>query len=354
MARPESQMDLMHVPTPVVVTERLRRMLAIPAGACVLDPCCGTGDALAHLAPEARRYGIELDIRRAGLASKQFVDVLPCAMQDARVSNEAFGLMLLNPPYADGVDGRLETVFLDRCTRYLVPSGILVFIVKESMYSVLADVALTVGLMRYYDVLGHWRFPERWYSGPELNFGQTVLVARRRTLPAMNREPNVFAREQLREGHLDDLPETFAERIAVPVGHKPVTFASGAVKPDELERLLATSPVPRLMRVPGLTGFGRPPLPLKQGHISLTLASGLVNGVYGSGPTLHVAKGMVERRTTKSHEEDTTSGGNVALIEKELDSFVVKVRALTRNGEIHELSATPPPPEKAEEGAEDK
>lgn len=354
MARLESQVDLMHVPTPAIVTERLRRMLAIPAGAAVLDPCCGTGDALAHLAPEARRYGVELDIRRAGVAARQFVDVLPCAMQDARISNDIFGLMLLNPPYSDGVEGRLEAVFLERCMRYLTPGGVLVLIVKESMYSVLADAAIATGLMQHFDILGHWRFPERWYSGPELAFGQTVLVARRRSLPAVTRRMKEFARDDLRDGRLTDLPETFAERIQVPAGRKPGTFASGAVQPDELERLLDTSPVPRTMRVPGLTGFGRPPLPLKQGHISLTLASGLVNGVYGSGPTLHVAKGMVERRETISHEEDVTADGQPVVTFSMLNSFVVKVRVLTRAGVIHEMCATAPPPEKNEEGAEDK
>jgi SAM-dependent methyltransferase len=334
MARLESKVDLMHVPTPAIVVDRLRALLHIPAHASVLDPCCGTGAAIQALAPKAARYGIEIELDRSRLAATHCTEVLPCAMQDAKVSHEAFGLLFLNPPYDDSTEGRLEEVFLERCMRYLMPGGVLVLIIKQSEYSCVAPL-----LRRHFDIVGHWRFPDGWYDGPEMSFTQTALVARRRSTPAF-RAADEFWKGDLRMDSLEPLPESFEIRVDVPVGRRPRCFVSGAMRPDDLVRLLATSPVSRDMDVPSTLGCGEPLMPLKQGHLAMTLASGCVNGVYGLGPTLHVAKGTVIRQQKTEHEMDETAGGRPALIKKETDSFAIKVRALVPSGKIHDMVTT--------------
>lgn len=323
----------MFVATPPGVCETLRTSLSIPRHGYVLDPCCGAGDALAQLAPDSCRYGVELDGERAGQAAARMTEVLPCAMQDAKVSHEAFGLLLLNPPYSDSTEGRLESVFLDRTTKYLEPGGILVLIIKESLYSVVVGT-----LRRYYDIIGHWRFPVGWYDGPHLGFGQTVLIARKRPNIIL-RMPDEFWKNDLRMGSLEHLPDgpVFDTPIEVPFGHKPRCFVSGSMRPEDVIKLLASSPVPRRMRVPGALGCGRPLLPLKQGHLSMTLAAGFVNGVYGQGDSLHVAKGTVVRVMKEEYHTDRTAAGAPVVLKKETDSFAIKVRALQPSGKVWDM-----------------
>lgn len=345
MAHMESRRDLMHVPTPTPVLHALADYLLIPDRCYAVDPCCGTGAALRELAPKARRYGVELDSERAAEAGARFEKVLPCAVQNVRVSHNSFGLMLLNPPYDDSTEGRLESVFMDRCYQYLDYGGVLVLIVKEERVNLLGGT-----LRRHFDVHGHWRFPEGWYDGPHLDFQQTVLVATRRREPAVDRNPLTWARDHLRVGELETLPERLPGTLTVPVGHEPRLFISAELSPEELAAIVARSPIPRFPRIPSYLGAGRPPISLKQGHIAMTLASGLVNGVYGAGPTRHIAKGTVVRAVKVGFEEDETSGGNAALVKTTTDSFSIKIRALTAAGVIHEMqggaAALPEEPEK--------
>jgi hypothetical protein len=336
MARLESKIDLMHVPTPLCVVERLRSLLRIPHGTVALDPCCGDGSALYNLAPDGQLYGVELELERASAAQTRLGHVITGAMQDARLSNNSAGLLLLNPPYDDSTEGRLERVFLDRCTKYLCTGGILVLIIKEADYRTVAQP-----LRRQYDIIGHWRFPEGWYDGPELAFGQTVLVARRRGIVSSvekTEDADQFWNETLRlDGSITELPEEFEERVDVPLGTPFKVFISGALCEEDLAALLMESPVSRTLRVPSSIGCGRPPLPLKQGHIALVLASGVINGPYGEGDTHHLAKGTVVRTTTVDQEHDRTAGGNPVLIEKRTESFAIKIRALLPDGEIKNL-----------------
>jgi len=350
MARIESQIDLMHVPTPQAVIDRLRACLIIPDRCIALDPCCGTGEALRSLVPTGKTYGVELELSRGREAAGRLDSVLTCAMQEARISHDTFGLLLLNPPYDTSMNGRLERVFLDRCTKYLRPGGILVFIIKAKLYGIVSGI-----LRQHYDVLHHWRFPDGYYDGPELAFGQTVLVARRRSDINHDVDPN-FWRNTLQLGGIDDIdahlqpmPETLEKRVPVANGQEPKIFVSGRLSEADMRSLLKTSPVPRFNTMPSRLGCGRPPVTLKQGHIALMLASGMIDGVYGDGPTLHVAKGTTVRQTTKVFKEDETAGGRPVLIQQTTDSFAIKIRALTSTGKIHEMLNQLPPPENAPE-----
>lgn len=359
----------MHIPSPDAVIDRLRDWLALPEGCVALDPCCGTGHALRRLVPKGRLYGVELEIERAqaagaGAAAGGLDHVIACAMQDAKISHNAFGLCLLNPPYDSSTEGRLEGVFLERCFKYLKPGGILVLILKVEQVA----GPMVMGLLRrQFDVLGHWRFPKGYYDGPELAYTQTVLIARRRDFPCMDREPRDFYTNVLRlsggrlggqeidgaihespdpiDLRLEEMPLTLdaeGTKIKVPVGSPPLIFISGMLHPEEMEKVLDTSPLSRVMKTPPALGCGRPPLPLKQGHVALSLAAGLVNGVYGreDDGSLHVAKGTVVRQKVKSVEVDD-AGDRPAVVHKTTDTFAVKVRALVPAGVIYDMTGEP-------------
>ena len=343
MARPQAPVDMCHVPTPDEVVDRLRQLLYIPDGCVCIDPCCGSGAALARLAPQGLKFGIELELERARVAMRTLNHAVVCPMQDARISNASFGLMLLNPPYDDSTEGRLEKVFMERCSRYLCVGGVLILIIKATLYSHVAGI-----LRRHYDVMGHWRFPDPFYDGPELSFGQTVLVARRRAAPNMDREAADFWTNTLKldENSIfagDPLPEEFPERQRVFLGKRPAIFLSGALAEEDVAELLRVSPLKRLPTLPSPLGCGRPPVTLKQGHIALTLASGVINGAYGEGDTLHVARGLVVRQTTTDVTVESSIDGEPVAVKKVTDAFVIRVRALTCDGTIQEMVGGPPP-----------
>lgn len=78
-----------------------------------------------------------------------------------------------------------------------------------------------------------------------------------------------------------------------------------------------------------------PPLPLKQGHIALQLATGRFNGVVGTGENRHVVKGRVVRTPFERTEMDD-EGFEMTVTE---DLLSVEVTALTRGGTVQRFSS---------------
>ena len=73
----------------------------------ILDPCCGAGDALAQFAGLLRdrstvpveTFGVELHRDRAEQAAEVLDHSLACDLFATTIANNAFGVLLLNPPY---------------------------------------------------------------------------------------------------------------------------------------------------------------------------------------------------------------------------------------------------------------
>lgn len=322
------------MPTPDVVCAVIASKVDLRNVYC-LDPCCGAGTALQITAPEGYRYGVELELDRAEAAKDKLLHVASCALQDARISRASFGFMLLNPPYSDSVDGRLEMVFLERCSRYLVPNGILAFIIPESRF----DTPIRKFIRRHYDVLSHDRFPVGYYDGPKLPYRQTLMIAAKRSIPVDIDDADDWNAEWFDQ--IDSMPLSSAvdtsAGMVVPKGQPPLMFCAGKLREEDIAKLLYESPLSRRMEVPSMKGCGRPPLPLKQGHQAQALASGLMNGVVGDGELRHIAKGTVVRQTLIEKFPDPTQGGRAAIIERETNTFTIKVRALMPNGTIHDM-----------------
>lgn len=78
--------------------------------------------------------------------------------------------------------------------------------------------------------------------------------------------------------------------------------------------------------------IGRPPLPLRTGHLGLLLANGCLDGIVGQGPDMHVVRGKVEKTVAKYSELK----GDV-LEERELDQYKVSIKILRQDGEITTL-----------------
>ncbi len=140
----------------------------------------------------------------------------------------------------------------------------------------------------------------------------------------------------------------------MPKGHSPSTFLALEWPDGAVEAMLRESPLHRRPDPPRALKVGRPPLPLKKGHLALVLASGACNGVYGLGNRRHVVKGSVRRIEIEEKKHDMTAGGNDVLIVTKTYSFEVLLRCLTRDGVIHDVAGSPPAKDEGTEEAEDK
>ena len=130
-----------YYPTPLRVVDLVAQVLYGARGhgrsadtLRVLDPCCGAGDALAQFAGllqdrstvPVETFGVELHRERAEQAAEVLDRVLSCDLFATTIANNAFGVLLLNPPYDwDKEDKRVEHAFLTHTTRYLTDGGLL-------------------------------------------------------------------------------------------------------------------------------------------------------------------------------------------------------------------------------------
>ena len=328
-----------YYPTPPVVVERVRRMLEFPKEPVpALDPCCGCGRALAGLVEGARAvtYGVELDFSRADEARGRLDRVAKGAFEDARISREAFALVLLNPPYDyDEADEgerreRKELSFLRRTVPHLAPGGVLVYVVIQER----VDRRIARVLTSWFSDLEAYRFPDPEFA----RFGQVVILGVRKPVAVLDDDAAAALLLRL-AGDLPVLPEDPPRVCRVPAVPAEIPlFRGGAVDPAELEALLPSSPawwrVRQVLSAADPVSGARPPVPLHLGHVGLLLASGALDGVVGEGDEAHLVRGRVVKEKITTQEEDEE--GRVVQVER--DVYRVSVSVLLRDGTLLELA----------------
>ncbi len=180
--RLEGQTKMGYYPTPGATLSLIPSWLSVPDTGRLrryLDPCCGKGEALAHIANgDADTYGIELSDVRAKEAEDALGRVLNCAYEYVQLADETFSLILLNPPYdgetITGGGKRMEETFLvDRgTTDLLVLGGILIYIIPHSRI----NETTARHLAGWYTDLRCFKLPTEEYDV----FKQVVIFAFRR------------------------------------------------------------------------------------------------------------------------------------------------------------------------------
>lgn len=331
-------MKMGYYPTPAKVVDYIRSCLSFPpAPFTALDPCCGEGLALERLITGTRAvaYGVELDQHRAGEAQGRIQNILKCGIEETRIAHQSCSLLFLNPPYdeatleedADTKTERREKTFLRMTAPYLVPGGVLIYIIPQRR--VTRDVARL--LASRFEQIKVFRCPDPEYA----DFKQVVVLGVRKRGNSPNEElalnlQNVPDRE----------PEPLQENATVQYPVSPSTplklFRSTVIDPEELERQVSLSPLWRrfdAMTTKSDFQVPRPPLPLHSGHLGLLLAAGKLDGVIGEGDDRHVVKGKVSKVVSKIEEYK----GEV-LEQRELDRYAVSIKILNRNGEIREMT----------------
>ena len=276
MSRFNAKLRCNYYPLPAREAKRFRNLLRFPGQPfSALDPCVGKGLAFAAILKDAgaRRYGIELDTYRAEQAAPSLTRIIQGNCLETHCAVESFSCIYLNPPYDWALAGntreRLEPVFLNHTFRWLIPGGVLLFVIPAERAADCAQI-----LASHFKLVQTFRL-----SDPEsVRYRQVLIVGMRRT----RRE-----RDKVRDREISDARYRFAglgreyDRLPELVDicddpydippSAPATLTFKGLPLDEVEDALPSSqayrqaarilaPEPTLIR-------GRPLTPLHAGQV---------------------------------------------------------------------------------------
>lgn len=345
----QSKLGFYPIPEPVItlILHHLKMPEERADKVCIIDPCCGAGDALKQLQdglgvkPE-RTYAVELDGSRIPKAKEnlQGSHVLgPCSFFGASITGFSFGLAYVNPPFdnIEGGGGREELSFLEKSTRLLVADGVLVFVCP---LKTLTARGVMNHLEYNYDDLALYQFPDA-----HRKFKEVVVFGKRRgieviTLPWSERY--LYNRE-LGSSYRPRDPDVGSDNRTwtIPDSWAPTRFVKSDYLPEELMEVVEASPLARLLEPPGMPQAKRPPLPLNKGHRALLLASGMLDGVVEpEDEEPHVVRGSTTKVEYVSSRTESVDEGTGVVTKKTVISQrpVLTVRAVTQDGVIMTLS----------------
>ena len=289
-----------YYPTPTSIVTFLVSRLEPQPKAALLDPCCGTGEALSRLAGivGGKGVGIELEAERAALARARLSSLHhgDALTHDAR----GFSVLFLNPPYDTDAGERLELRFLRQFTSALPINGLLIFVIPEYVLE-----AVTAHLEYHFVGLGIYRFPPEEYAA----FRQVIVIGYRRDV----REPGGVLPEIM---PLEAMP-----RLRVRTAREPLISRRDVSDEDLILEANSSALWTDLWEktTPPQANF-RPLTTIRPGHLALLVAAGMLNGVVveAEGRRLLV-RGFTEKvEATEETQERTVTresfaGGIVAL-----------------------------------------
>jgi SAM-dependent methyltransferase len=331
MARIASQAKMGYYPTPPVVVEHVKSALSLssPGPYRFLDTCCGEGEALnllaAGLGPEVETYGVELDESRLKKSALKLNHVVwGDALTELRVSAKAFSLLWLNPPYDwdSEAGGRLEARFLEAHLRYLMPKGWLVFIIPLQALKGAREALARLRNLQVY------AFPKPEYDV----FKQLVVIGQAN--PTLQRSQQMTGLTEFAWLSAADVWERLPKTSEMPAGSMlvppapegRVRFSTERADMEKEAELVTRSPLWKdleVMTAAKALHNVRPLAQLRQGHLAMLLAGGLMNGkVEGNGKRL-VIKGSVQKKVDKETETTDTH-----YIERATVSHQIIIRAI--------------------------
>jgi hypothetical protein len=327
---------MLYYPLPDQEAELIRQCLIFPLRPCsALDPCAGEARAMRIITADfsAMRYGIELDSYRAEAASQVLDHVIQGDALSTNCKVESYGLTYANPPFDSefGRSGnqRFEALFLSHFARWLVPAGVLVYVVPSPQLAVCAKL-----LASYFRNVQVFRLE----SADCTRFKQIVIFAYARSQRERARTRDseiawtIHQLSSLARNYetLPSLSETLPQYHVPPSGPAQLSYAGLPL--DEIEDLLADSPAYRqivhILRPEAVSISSRPLSPLHKGHLAILCCAGLLNSVFGSGDRLHVAAWKSKKRIIKTEEHE----GEKTVV-REREQFFHELALVFANGE---------------------
>jgi hypothetical protein len=343
MARNAARLKLGYYPLVENEAKRIRQFLQFPDSCAAVDPCAGTGRALALIAGDTgtRLYGIELDAFRAADARNTLDQVIHGSTFDAHSPVESYSLLYLNPPYDDEVhedrSRRSEAVFLEHCFRWLMPKGVLILVIPAQRVTTCSTM-----LASHFREVAMYRLAD-----PESEkYKQVVVFGIRRSR---------YERERLKDrdfqaqrsflsyaaavyAKISPLRDTPDPIYIVPGGQAAVRLTYNGLPFDAIEDSLPSSrayrEAVRSVFAPPIHVAGRPLTPLHEGHAGILSCSGLLNGVFGQDHLRHVACWQTSKKI--DHIEETNDRGVTTLRDRE--RFTQSLTVIYADGRTAEIS----------------
>jgi tRNA1(Val) A37 N6-methylase TrmN6 len=341
MARLESMAKMGYYPTPQELIPTIVRYLKPKneGSIRIFDPCAGEGTALntigEHL--QAETYGIEIDKKRGKEAQKKLTKCLITDYKATQITPKFASILWLNPPYDWATrredletSERYERTFLRDTLKYLIPGGILVYLIP------LARLDRTIARMLSYrfDNIRIYKFPENLYR----QFRQIVLFGVLKRSPSS--EEKVY--EYLKDAgtgdivipYLPETPKCFYEVPPSPITKK-FLFRSLRINPHELEEEINLYGLNGEIRKMNTT-YSLPEkmtsiMPLRHGHLAQLIACGSIKGVVFDKDQKNplVVKGITKKTVDYRIEKEGNTEKQI-----ETDRIVVTINAIDRQGNI--------------------
>jgi superfamily II DNA or RNA helicase/16S rRNA G966 N2-methylase RsmD len=298
-----------YYPTPPRVAEWIANHLrASEGGERLLDPCAGEGTAAALIANRLHleSYGIELDRDRAVASSLVLTSVLHSDFQQVSITPDSFGLLYLNPPYdTDAETKRLEYKFLTHTAKWLMPEGVLVYIVPRHVI----NVQTAVYLVSHLRDIRVFQFPQPEYE----QFKQIVLFGvKSEELLSDNQKEAAELVAQCRTT-LPILPEACETPYHIPPVNPNTRFYfhSKVITPEEVlteafrRGVWSKAEWRDLFQPLDQDLQFKPLMPLRLGHLAMLIAAGLLKNMElrKEGKRLLV-KGRTTRARIVSRDEE--------------------------------------------------
>ena len=337
MARLASQEKMGYYPTPINVVEDLKKIINIQPKARLIDTCCGEGEALKIISEgtQAQTFGVELDHHRQQKAQEVLQQtVWGDALYEFRASEKAFGLLWLNPPYDDsGVEleqekNRLEKLFLSKHWGYLQDGGVLIYIIP---FNTLEKVASF--FYRRCTSLNIFSFPWSDYY----KFQQIVLVCVKQRPGQDEVKKNIEFLESVYKNKPYEVPENLdstseaATKYQVPAAIEidGFFFSSRRLNPDQaiesIQKSMIWDRVIKTVLPTTATNMVQTLAPLREGHIAMLLASGMMNGeITDENGKKLIVKGLAKKIKHKITEESDSATKYI-----EIDRYQITVKAIS-------------------------
>jgi len=307
-----NNVKLGYYPTDPENISHILRSIHFPEGVTtnLFDPCCGCGKALRQLAQGNNCYtfGVELDECRAEEAQTRLHRVGMGSFFYSRISNEAFHVLFLNPPYLSvlnesGNRARHEKRFLVESLCHLMVGGLLIYIIPY--YRMTPDICRI--LCDNFTDLSVWRFTD----GEFKKFSQAAVLGLRKRRADDPEGAERLEHQAYEPTSLPCITELQDGRYSLPASPKTVEIFKGEkFNEKELEQQLRRSDsFKKLMSRSELDQADkRPLLPLSIGQVGLIGGSGMINGLIDC-ETPHIIKGRIIKVKQLEAEDKFSSKG---------------------------------------------
>ncbi|MGE4283061.1 MAG: DUF6094 domain-containing protein [Clostridia bacterium] len=314
---------------------------------CCLEPSIGDGSAVAAITGKDKGnnvtiFGAEINRERYNVAKNNpHIDYVVMAdfLQGFKMTNGKCSFCMANPPYGKSMLGeRYEKAFLRRIDNYMMPGGILCFIIPY--YVFLDDDTFAQIFTNRFDILSILKFRQ-----PEFNkFKQVAVIAVKKQKNSPNNEmANQIVQYISNIDTVYEIPLNVPNRIKVPPSSSSsiAVFEGTGVDLEDIKNLPNSSKLFNLFAektffADSFSKLGQPPILPGKDHLYLLSVCGYSEGRMGSeeNKDVHLCRGNViegETRTVENHPD-----GRVIVKVKTYKKTVVNI--IENDGSITELA----------------